>query len=405
MHLPYVELCENLLQMAEKFAKDNYKLPGAFFPISSYPVPNQSFAYPVPPWGYQVSMTPWTVQSLWWQYMYTQDEDYLRRVYPVLRAAAEFLAAFVQKGPDNRYHIAPTVSSENWGFTVNRRLNKDCIIDLALTKFVLRAMVTASGVLRVDERDAERWKEIYQNLAPYPKAEGPYGEVWLDVLNAPVEHVYNVPITLAPVFPGEDVGIGTKSPDFDVAVRTAKTIRLEGGNDLVFQPIVRARLGMLDFEWFKGQVKSCSLPDGIANDRVRQAGGRYPETMDFDFMMRMGVWCENFALPAVLNECMLQSYSGTIRLLPNTKGLGPARFQNLRAAGAFLISAIYDGSKLSQVTLLSEKGKQVRIEEPWSGLSMRVTRIRDGNAVNVTRNGPIYSFQTEPRETYRIESS
>jgi alpha-L-fucosidase 2 len=405
MHLPYVELCENLMPIAEKFAKDKYKLPGAFFPVSSYPVPSQSVAYPVPPWAYQVSMTPWTVQSLWWHYLYTQDEDYLRRVYPVLRAAAEFLAAFVQKEPDNRYHIAPTVSSENWGFTVNQRLNKDCIIDLALTKFLLRAMVTASGVLGVDERDAERWKEIYQNLAPYPRADGPYGEVWLDVLNAPVEHVYNVPITLAPVFPGEEIGIGTKSPDFDIAVRTAKTVRLEGGNDLVFQPLVRARLGMLDFEWFKGQVRYCSLPDGIANDRVRQAGGRYPETMNFDFMMRMGVWCENFALPAVLNECMLQSYSGTIRLLPNAEGLGPARFQNLRAAGAFLINAIYDGSKLIQVSLLSEKGKQVHIEELWSGLSIRVTRIRDGNAVNVTRNDLVYSFGTEPGETYRIESA
>ena len=403
MNLPYVELCENLMPIAKKFAKDNYKLPGAFFPLSSYPVPSQSVAYPVPPWGYQVSMTPWTVQGLWWQYMYTQDEDYLRRVYPILRSAAEFLAAFVQKGPDNRFHITPTVSSENWGFTVNGRLNKDCILDLALTKFLLRAMVTASDVLGVDESAAERWKEIYKNLAPYPKAKGPHGEVWLDVLNAPLEHVYNVPVTLAPVFPGEEVGIGTASPEFDIAVRTAKTIRLEGGNDLVFQPLVRARLGMLDLGWFKEQVKYCSLPDGIANDRVRQAGGRYPQTMNFDFMMRMGVWCENFALPAVVNECMLQSYSGTIRLFPNAQGLGHARFQNLRAVGAFLISGIYDGGKITQISLFSERGKRFQIEEPWSGSSIHVTRARDGEAVNVAHNGTVYSFETKSGETYRIK--
>lgn len=405
MNLPYVELCENLLPMSRKFAEDNYRLPGAFFPISAYPVPSQSVAYPVPPWGYQVSMTPWTVQGLWWHYLYTQDQEFLRRVYPVMRAAADFLTAFVQKGPDNRYHIAPTVSSENWGFTVDERLNKDCILDLALTKFLLRAMVTAADVLGVDKTEAEHWTEIYQNLAPYPKATGPYGEVWLDILNAPVEHVYNVPITLAPIFPGEEVGLGTKSPEFDIAVRTTKTIRLEGGNDLVFQPLVRARLGILDFEWFKGQVKYCSLPDGIANDRVRQAGGRYPQAMDFDFMMRMGVWCENFALPAVLNECMMQSYSGIVRLFPNAQGLGQARFQSLRAAGAFLISAKYDGRTITELSLFSEKGKRLHIEEPWKGSSIRVTRIRDGQAVNVGAEGTIYSFETEPGETYRIEAA
>lgn len=403
MNLPYVELCENLMPIAEKFANDNYKLPGAFFPLSSYPVPNQSVAYPVPPWGYQVSMTPWAVQSLWWQYLYTQDEDYLRRVYPVMRAAAQFLAAFVTKEDDGYYHISPTVSSENWGFTVNDQLNKDCILDLTLTKFLLRAMIVASEALGVDKDEAVRWRDIHEHLAPYPKAEGKYGEVWLDVLNAPLERVYNIPITLAPVFPGEDVGIETTGSAKDIALRTAKTIRLEGGNDLVFQPLIRVRLGMLDFKWFKEQVKYCSLPDGIANDRVRQTGGRYPESMDFDFMMRMGVWCENFALPGVLNECMMQSYSGTIRLFPNSEGLGPARFQDLRAAGAFLVSAIYDGQKVTYFSLQSEKGKRVSIAQPWEGSSLQVARVRDGRQVHIQRNDGVISFNTDAGESYRIE--
>ncbi len=93
-------------------------------------------------------------------------------------------------------------------------------------------------------------------------------------------------------------------------------MRLEGGNDLVSQPLIRARLGLLDLEWFKRQIEYCMLPDGVSNDRVRESGGRYSLTTDFDFMMRMGLWCENFAVPVVLNECMLQSYTGKIRLFP-----------------------------------------------------------------------------------------
>src|SRR5207302_9012319 len=90
-------------------------------------------------------------------------------------------------------------------------------------------------------------------------------------------------------------------------------------------------------DWFKQEVRYCQMPNGIVQDRVRQVGGRYKDSTDFDFMMRMGVWTENLSLPGVLNECLLQSYSGTLRLFPNTKNLGPARFRNLRAVGAFLI--------------------------------------------------------------------
>jgi alpha-L-fucosidase 2 len=403
-HLPYVELCQNLTPMSERYAKENFNLPGAFYPVSAYPVPSQMVPYPVLPWGYQVSMTPWTVQSLWWQYLYTQDADYLGKVYPILRAAADFVCAYVKKGTDEKYHVIPTVSSENWGCTVDFRLNKDCILDLSLMAFLLNAVVEGSSVLGTDQAKRERWKEVKQNLAPYPKVAGPYGEVWLDVVNAPAEHVYNVPLTLAPVFPAEQVGIGQGEDQFAIARRTARTVRLEGGNDLVYQPLIRARLGLLDLKWFKSQVRYCLMPDGVASDRVRQIGGRYKDSTPFDFMMDMGVWTENLALPVVLNECLMQSYTGTIRLFPNTKNLGPARFKDLRAVGAFLVSAAFDGRKISQVSLVSEKGKTVRLANPWKAARLRVTRQRDGREIPVRHENSVLIFPTEPGERYRLEA-
>jgi hypothetical protein len=402
-HLPYVEMCQNLLAMCEKYAREKYELPGACFPLVAVPVPSQSIFVPTPPWGYQVSNTPWVVQSLWWQYLYTQDVDYLRHVYPMLRAAAQFIAAYVKKGDDGKYHVIPTVSPENWGFTVDYRLNKDCILDLALIQFLLDAVAEGSTVLKTDSDERLSWKEIRENLAPYPKAEGPHGEVWLDVRNAPTEYVYNLPVTLAPVFPGEQVGIGRNDDQLELARRTARTIRLEGDNDLVGQPLARARLGILDFDWFKREVRYCSLPNGVANDRVRQVAGRHNDTTDFDFMMRLGFWTENFALPAVLNECMMQSYTGTIHLFPNANNLGPASFQSLRAAGAFLLSASYDGRAVTRLSLLSEKGNTVRIAKPWTSKSINVTRVRDKQAVRVHAEGEICVFDSEPGETYQIE--
>ncbi|MDR3678011.1 MAG: hypothetical protein P4N24_21200 [Acidobacteriota bacterium] len=402
-NLPYVELVENLLPLAQNYAREKMGMPGAFFPHSAYPVPSQVVSYPAPPWGYEVCETPWTVQSLWWQYQYTLDKDFLRRVYPLLRAATDFIAAFVKKEGDGKYHIVPSASPENWGCTVDFRLNKDCIMDLALSEFLLDAMLEASQILDRDEGDRARWIEVRQNLAPYPKAQGPEGEVWLDVLNAPVEHVYNIPVTLAPVFPGDQVGIDHHNEHLEIARRTARTIRLEGGNDLVYLPLTLARLGMLDVESFKKEVRYCRLPNGTAGDRVRQIDGRYSDTTNFDFMMPMGIWTENLSLPGVLNECMFQSYTGTLRLFPNTQGLGRTSFRNLRAAGAFLLSATYDGKTVSDVTLLSEKGATARLENPWPGKRVAVTRVGQKEPLTVSAKGNTVQFSTKAGERYRIE--
>jgi len=66
------------------------------------------------------------------------------------------------------------------------------------------------------------------------------------------------------------VGIGLHEEQLEIAARTARTTRLEGGNDVVYQPWVRARLGC-SISIGQESVAYCLLPDGIANDRVRQS--------------------------------------------------------------------------------------------------------------------------------------
>ena len=402
-HFPYIDLIEHLLPAAEARAKEKFGLPGADFPLSAYPVPDTANADPGVPWFFLICDTPWAVQSLWWHYRYTMDEDVLRRVYPALRAAARFIAGYAKKGADGKYHIAPTLSPENYGLTSNFRLNRDCIVDLALSNFLLSGVIEASRVLNVDAEERAQWTDIHANLTSYPQAQGPFGEVWVDVDDGPTEWIFNTPNTGVPIFPGEQVGLGLRPELLPIARRTVETIRLEGGNDLVFQPLIRARLGILNLDWFKGQVRYCLMPNGIANDRVRQTGGRYSDQTDFDFMMRMAVWVENFSLPSVLNECMLQSYDGALRLFPNTQSLGPARFQDLRAVGAFLVSASWDGKSVSPIVLLSEKGTTARIVNPWGTAGARVTLLKDGTEVRAEVKGNTIVFETQPQEHYRIE--
>ncbi len=402
-HLPYIDIVDNLLPMSRKYARDKFDLPGAYFPHSAYPVPSDAVPYPAPPWGYEICETPWVVQSLWWHYLYTRDPAVLSRVYPLLKSAAQFVTAYVKLGDDAKFHVIPTVSPENWGCTVDFRLNRDCIMDLALIDFLLEAVVTASETLNADPDERKTWANIRAKLASFPRAAAFGGEVWLDVPGAPTGWIYNIPVTLAPVFPGERIGLHSGDDDLVIARHTAQTIRLEGGNDIVYLPLILARLAMLDLQWFKQQMRYCELPNGIVNDRVRQTGGRYQDSTNFDFMMRMGVWTENLSLPAVLNECMLQSYSGTIRLFPNTNNLGPARFQNLRAVGAFLVTATWDGRRVGPVELLSERGVTARIVNPWPGSRAHVVALGHAESVPLQIAGNVLEFATSVGNRYRIE--
>jgi hypothetical protein len=159
---------------------------------------------------------------------------------------------------------------------------------------------------------------------------------------------------------------------------------------------------MLDLDWFKREVRYCLLPNGTCGDRVRQIGGRYKDSTSYDFMMHMGIWIENLSLPAVINECLLQSYSGTIRLFPNSQGLGPASFRDLRAAGAFLVTAAYDGSKVIRAEIYSEKGAECRLVPPVGRSQVQVFQMDSGEVVRSRREGDVVIFQTQPGQRYRI---
>jgi hypothetical protein len=236
-------------------------------------------------------------------------------------------------------------------------------------------------------------EDILNNMPPYPVAESEkYGKVIVSVPGEHDEVVYNVPNALITVFPGEDHGFHSDTAILNLVRNTFLNQQNEGGNDLVFLNLQAVRIGMLDLEKFKRQVKYCLLPNGTASDRVMQVHGRYSDLGDYGFMDNMGIWFENFALPAVINECLMQSYSGTICLFPNWPEERDAEFHNLRAAGAFLVSAVQKDGKVREIHILSEAGKPLKIKLPWKKggtLNNRAgkTRLDAGIAVINTEKG------------------
>jgi alpha-L-fucosidase 2 len=74
----------------------------------------------------------------------------------------------------------------------------------------------------------------------------------------------------------------------------------------------------------------------------------------------------NFAGAAAVQEMLLQSYSGVLRLFPAVPATWKdASFETLRAEGAFLVSAEWEGGAVERVEIVSEKGGPCRLEGPF----------------------------------------
>lgn len=396
-HLAYASMVDRVLPVSRLWARDYYGLRGAYFPHSAYPVEMSMMPYPVPHWGWEVCETPWTVQSLWWHYLYTMDREFLaNRAFVPMKEAVLFMVDYMKRPDasgeawgDDRYHIFPTVAPELYELTPGFRLNRDCIVDLTLTKFLLRAFERACAELGREAEEAELLGEVQDVLArfpAYPTAPSQRGTVFVSVPGEDPEVVYNLPNSLATVFPGEEHGLHSDAGTYAIAVNSYRNHRNEGGNDLVLYPLAAARLGQLDLERFKRQMNYCLLPNGTCTDRVLQSGGRYADTTSFDFMARMGVWFENFALPVVVNECLLQSYTGILRLFPNWPAEMRAEFRTLRAVGAFLVSARWEDGKVQWVEIYSEAGSPLRLYDPWNAGRVIERETRAGETVRLTPN-------------------
>jgi hypothetical protein len=136
----------------------------------------------------------------------------------------------------------------------------------------------------------------------------------------------------------------------------------------------------LILQQLKDRITASALPNGW----ITQTGGG-TETLA--------------AVPLTINEMLLQSYEGVLRVFPCWDRSRDASFDHLRAYGAFLVSSrIKDGS-VDSVRLISEKGRPCNMENPWPG--EKVQLIRNGRPSQVLSGARLH-FNTSPREDIYI---
>lgn len=409
-NLPYVEMVEFISEVAKRWATDYYEMRGAYYPHSAYPVLMTMNPYPVPTWGWEICETPWAVQGVWWHYLYSGDLEFLEsRAFPLIKDAVLFLVDYMTRseahGPqwgDNDYHIFPTVPPELYGLRPGFKFNSDCLVDLTLVKFLFNSYLESVKLLAIEKPEKETIRmveKILDNYPDYPVAESEeYGKVFVSVKGESPETVYNVPNNLMTAFPGEEHGLHSGDEILDILSNSKRNLQIEGGNELVFQNLQAARIGMLDLEAFKREIRYNLLPNGTCSNNVLQVHGRYNDFTDPYFMAGMGIWFENFGLPVVINECLMQSYNGTIRFFPNWPEDKKAQFNTLRAAGGFLVSSSFADGKVDYIRIFCENDNILKLYNPWdTGLNI-ITGIK-----KEYRKGEIISIEVNKGQSLLVQ--
>ncbi len=106
----------------------------------------------------------------------------------------------------------------------------------------------------------------------------------------------------------------------------------------------------------------------------------------------------NFAFAVGIQEMLLQSQGGVIRIFPAV----PASWRNiafrgLRAEGAFVVSATLKDGKLATIQITSEKGGKLRLQNPFRGTAFVVQGARVSSA------SAVFEIDTAPGRTITFQ--
>ncbi len=401
------------LPLAESFAKRVHGLSGA---AADYP------------YAFYYCVWPWCAQYLWYYYEYTLDEDYLRNeAYPLFLKVCEFLlGVFKYDGPRGYYSVFPDISPEQGP------LAHDSIATVASAKYLFRFTLEAAKILNDGSPLLEKIKRVCENTAPYfTSGEGTYGRHLIDSEEAPEFMWIRHPGMLMPLYPIGEYGIDSPEKTKKVLSDTLDYLedRCETG---IFQgswlAAAAARLG-------QGQRALRLLYERGLDHMMRENGLCAEQTdrfINFCLTCRQPLYYPCMTeftgeMTSALNEMLLQSHGGVIRVFPALpdgkrdysaflrRGYSLAeyearnadypewkdvRFDRLLAKGAFEVSAEMRKGKLVFISVLGKKGGKAVVASPLFTGNEKV--FSDGREVPFCREEGKIVFETEADITYVI---
>ena len=352
-----LRMFEEMLPALKRNAREVYHCGGAAFSLVHYPIRSDRVVYSNFTWEWGIENTAFMLQPFWQVYQYTQDIEFLReRAYPMMVEGARFYADYAAKGDDGLYHVIPTVSQEHWGFTPEYKLNRDSVGALSFVKYHLKACIEASEVLGIDNEERANWRDIVENLAPYPTLETPEGPVFCDVRDAPQILNYNITANLVNVLWAEDISLDSPPELLEIARRSYEAL----------------------------PDKEHSMRPGYLS-QIRLFLGM-PEHVDLSPQGQVLSW-----------PGRIHIYAG----VPEGEAANDS-FTGLLAIGGFEVSARRIGTDVCDVRVTSRAGRTCRVKTPWPGLEAKVMDFAGRTVVPHTMDGDTIVFDTDPGHEYAL---
>jgi hypothetical protein len=324
------------------------------------------------------------------RYSYTYDVTYLEKVYPYLSAVAEFWEDYLRL--EGERYVIHDDSFDEVGPWQGAGWDKgygdfNPINSLGFLRVFFQAMIGYSDTLGRDRDRRDKWSHILAHLSELPvcedqgrqrfrACEGGTGSA-KDMIGLHWHMLH------ALVFPATNIGLGSEP-------RLLKMIRddmahwddriwLDHGNAFQSVFIAAARVGYAP-EFLMAKAREKIAKHAYPNLWIAADGGGI-ETCS--------------GIPGMINEMMLQSHDGLIRVFPAFPANQQASFYRLRTFGAFLVSSAIRNGKVQYVVIESDKGRDCRILNPWPDKPVIVHRT-EGGIQRVTRAEMV--LETAPGE-------
>jgi len=311
-----------------------------------------------------------------WEYQYTQNTDFLRTsAYPYLRDVADFWEDYL-KFENGRYVIYNDSIHEGSGPNFNP------LLSLALVRALFHNLIPMSKDLGIDAERRAKWQDICDKISAFPTQEmggktvfrySEKGTAWWGGNTVGVYHI----------FPAGAIGLDSDPKLLEISRNTIDAMnRWADDNGFSNWYTACARVGYdpkIILARLHDQCDKHSLP----NLMLYYSGGGIES-------------CGGFL---AINEMLLQSCDGVIRFFPDWPKEQNARFGTLRAVGAFLVSAELRDGVIGGVKIVSEKGRDCTIVNPWPGKSVRV--IRNGKSAE-SSSGERFTLKTAATETLEL---
>ena len=301
----------------------------------------------------------WVAQAFWWQYLYSNDVDFLRqKAYPFMRECMLFYEGLLEKGDDGKYHLNVSYAPEFTSWI------RDDTLSLALIRYLVDGLLKAVEILQNDEPHLAIWREIAENLQEY-HVDGSglmFGE------GLPYTESHRHMSHLGPVYPCDSLNVDGSSEDRQLIDRTINNVILKGygtfvGWAFVWLSAIAARAGRGQMAWWTlKQFADAFVPCNTYNlnlDWERNGISIQPDTLCVD---------GNMGAVDSLNQMLVQSWGGRIRVFPACPShWREVRFDNLRCEGGAVVSAVRSEGRTLGVRLESASGVQVRLSNPFDG--------------------------------------